>query len=123
MKCYKVSENNSGYAMVLFAESASKARYVAFCYHDEHFEDFIKSVTVSRVKAGDQEFRNHTVMDWMDGKDRLFLVKELDWSCTDDTDLDCGECVAKCYCPRMDAQIHGHGKRREVCDSFQAVFR
>ena len=41
-------------------------------------------------------------MDWNDPEDRLFLVKELKWSCLDETDIDCSNCIAKDCCLRYD---------------------
>ncbi len=102
LKCYMVSDNDK--SVIVFAASAGKARYAASC--SEEF-DFAYStdwmhLSVCRVREGDNEYRGHEFMDWFDPQDRIFMVKELNFACTDETDLDCGSCPALEFCRRKD---------------------
>ena len=110
MKAYQVSETSTGNCHIVFAESEDKAMDLVWnslakletdhCY--ESFEDFKASFFVTRLQEADGQYRGHQIMDWNDPEDRLFLVKELKWSCLDETDIDCSNCIAKDCCLRYD---------------------
>ena len=102
LKCYMVSDNDK--SVVVFAASAGKARYAASCSGEFDFAystDWMY-LCVRRVREGDSEYRGHEFMDWFDPQDRLFMVKELNFACTDETDLACGSCPALEFCMRRD---------------------
>ena len=95
-----------GYARVVFAENSAKAKAKAVGTFDDvsydGFFDEIKDMKAKRYKEADNEYRGHAIMDWDDSDDRLFLVKNLNYACSDETDLDCEGCIALEYCPRKE---------------------
>jgi hypothetical protein len=110
-KAYAVIENSSGIYGIVFAESASKAKYVAFncyiedlCYNDVYysFKEFVCSCSVKRCKDADEQYRGHSLMDWFDPLDRLYLVREQGWCCNEETDIDCENCIALEFCSRKE---------------------
>lgn len=106
LKAYIITLKSYGYDHVVFAESMAKAKAKAVgtfddvCY--DGFFDEIKDMKAERYEAADKEYRGHAIMDWGDSDDRLFLVKNLNYSCVDETDLDCESCIALEYCPRKE---------------------
>ena len=109
LKAYEVIENSTGRYVIVFAESASKAKYTAWSHRDDYdwagidydfFMDFIYSFSAKRDKSAGKEYRGHSIMDWNNPEDRLFLVKEHNWACVDETDLECDNCPAKKFCRR-----------------------
>lgn len=111
-KAYSVSEDNSGIYYIVFAETASKAKYELWLVHDDictdysyfDFFEFACGFSVKRLPEADKEYRGHSVMDWHDSEDRMFLVKELDWSCNEEeiAECECNKCVAFQFCNRKE---------------------
>jgi hypothetical protein len=106
LKCYRVSDYY-GNAEVVFAESAGKAKYIA--KDSDQFEEaygwgssWVTELSVHRLPEGDGEYRGHEIMDWWDPDDRVFLVRELGWYCSEETDLQCDKCPALEYCSRKE---------------------
>ena len=91
MKAWKVGRLDDAYSSVVFAETRGKAREVAMD------TDFIE-IGAWRCKKADGEYRGHFEMDWYDPKDRLFLIKELGFTCEYFGDEDCEQCVGKDFC-------------------------
>ena len=131
LKAYEVIENSTGYYIIVFAESASKAKYTAYnnredfgfddyCY--DFFSNFIRLFSVKRDKSADKEYRGHSVMDWNNPEDRLFLVKEHNWACVDETDLDCDNCPAKKFCRRYSEYLEEQEYQKIVEDELRVNF-
>lgn len=122
LKCYCVEDKNSGSDIFVFAETASKARYIAFnCHHDyfdyeyNWFNEFLRNVSVNRCKRADSQYHGSCVMDWQDPDDRVFLVKEFGWRCEDELgDLECKDCPAKEDCIRYEDWVEFQKERGDV---------
>ena len=122
IKCYIVEDNNNGNDIFVFAETASKARYLAFEFHTDYFEyeylwfkDFLRNVSVNRCKRADDHYCGRCVMDWQNPKDRVFLVREFGWRCSDELgDLECKDCPAKGDCVRYDDWVASQKEHGDV---------
>lgn len=104
MKAYKISDlkGYADYSTVVFAETRGKAKVIAI--HTDSFEDYeFTEIGARRVPALDKYYRGICEMDWHDPKDRVALVKEANFSCSyewDIEDLGCEKCPAKQWCDR-----------------------
>ena len=109
IKAYTVTENDSGVYFLVYAASASKARYIAYGFCDDvfdgayyNFKDFLDCTTVRREKDMDGFYRGKDILDWYDSEDRIALVKTLGWHCFDygcnAEDYGCRNCAALQYC-------------------------
>ena len=103
-KCYVV-ECPEGYKVAVFAETAGKAKYIAKdadqfygAYTDRGL--WATQLRAYRLPAGDSHYRGRVFMDWNNRDDRVFLVKELDYACSEEYDLECGDCPALGICLR-----------------------
>lgn len=106
LKCFKVYDGD-GNSEVVFAETEGKAKYIA--KDSDQFEEgygyggeWVKWLYVRRLPEGDGEYRGHALMDWWNPNDRIFLVRQLGWYCSDETDLECDKCPALEYCCRKE---------------------
>lgn len=103
MKAYKAWDeyNSEGYSTVVFAESASKAKAIAF--HSEACEDarFV-DIRVRRLPEMDGHDRGRSEIDWYDPEDRKALVA-LGWSCID-ASWECDTCECKSACSQWEAE-------------------
>ncbi len=88
-------DNNS---LVVFAETRGKAKTIAL--KDESFREYnFCELQARRFPIADSKYDGREKMDWENPQDRMFLVKECDWSCLDwDDEHRCKKCVAKEYC-------------------------
>lgn len=106
LKAYIITLKSYGYDHVVFAENREKAKALAVGTFDDvsydGFFDEIKDMKAERYEAADKEYRGHAIMDWGDSDDRLFLVKNLNYICSDDSVFDCESCIAFEYCLRKD---------------------
>ena len=98
MKAHKAWDdyNSEGYSTVVFAESASKARAIAF--HSEACEDarFV-DIRVRRLPEMDKQYRGLDEVDWDCPEDRRALVA-LGWYCPEPEIWECESCPAKDVC-------------------------
>lgn len=104
MKAWKAEPKDGEYAIIVFAETRGKARYIAL--HSEAFEyfDFI-DIEARRYPVADSLYRGQKIADWYDTETRVFLVKELGWRCTDVYYSECLRCPANKYCIEMDGDV------------------
>ena len=109
MKAYKVTDKQCacGYSTIIFAETREKARVIAMhsdtfeWYDDLGYTDF----WVMRVPQLDKYYRGLDEMDWDNSEDRIAMVKEANFSCSDEYALDecgCENCPAKQWCDRYE---------------------
>lgn len=100
MKAWLVREKDEFFATVVFAETRGKARSIAM--HTEACEDVdFCDIEVTRKPQLDKYYSDGRVeMDWDNPEDRIALVKECGFRCSDDTleHIDCSDCPAKEYC-------------------------
>ena len=111
-KAYILSENTSGDCKVYFAESASKAKAIAWDFRDEWnldydyhtFIDFVSNISAKRFPKADSYYNGRCEMDWSNPNERYFLVKELGWACAEEEILecDCENCKAFDICQRKE---------------------
>lgn len=102
MKAWLVREKDEFCATVVFAETRGKAKALALqteCCEDTNFCD----IEVHRQPQMDKYYTEGKIeMDWFTKNDRIALVKELGFYCSDDTFSlqECERCAAKEYCDR-----------------------
>lgn len=98
MKAWLVREKDQFCATVVFAETRGKARSMALatdCCEDAKFTD----IEVHRQPQIDKYYKDGKYeMNWNNPNDRLVLVKECGFYCSDDYRDDCENCSAKEYC-------------------------
>lgn len=106
MKAYTASDRNgdAGYSIVVFAETAGKAR--AYAAHSEMFEyyDFTE-IRVNRCKALDKFYKGKPEMDWMNDSDRVAMVRYANYECSIEVwepECEHGECPAQQWCGRYE---------------------
>lgn len=100
MKAYSAWNEYTGFATVVFAETAGKAK--AILISTDCFEGFeFTEIRPYRVPELDKEYRGHSEMDWCDDQDRIALVKQ-GWHCADDAFRpdECVACPAGKWCER-----------------------
>lgn len=94
---FKKNDDEKSVAIV-FAETAGKAKAIAIhtaACEDSDFTD----ISVNRLPKADKMYKPGKIeMDWNDPKDRLFMVKNCDFYCSDVVEKVCNECSAKNYC-------------------------
>ena len=95
MKAYIVREKNSSCSTVVFAESSTKARFIAM--HTDACEDVpYIDICAKRMPMLDKYYRGKKEMDWYDDADRIAMVKDGKFHCFEDAE--CPNCPAKQYC-------------------------
>ena len=105
LKAYSVTDRTDcSYATVVFAESAGKAK--AICYQSDNFDgvEWI-DLWAKRVPKLDDAYRGRTEMDWCDDRDRLRMVRDADYECSGEVDIDkesCMQCPGFPYCGRAE---------------------
>lgn len=113
MKAYICTDRSfdSGYSVVIFAETRGKAIANAlftgyFDDYDYHFTD----IRATRVPALDKHYRGSMEMDWYNDADRAAMVKELGYHCSYEYDpmpSECERCSANKWCSRYEEVTHG----------------
>lgn len=85
---------------IVFAETASKARYIVMRSELIGEDLEFKDIHVRRVPELDKYYRGQTEMDWYNAEDRLAMVRDAGFRCDEDSfDPDeCNGCSAKEYC-------------------------
>ena len=102
MKAYKVFDkyDYDGYATVVFAESANKARYLAlstYACEDSEYKD----ISAHREPTLDKYYKEgKKEMEWDNPKDKLAMVKA-GWHCLY-YECDDENCPAKKWCGKFD---------------------
>lgn len=105
-KCYVV-EDKEGAKEIVFAESAGKAKSIAKDA-DQFYDSYAygglwtTELRAYRLPAGDSHYRGRVFMDWYNRDDRIFMVKELNFACSEEYDLECGDCPALGICRRTE---------------------
>ena len=102
MKAWRVRDEAGevGCCTVVFAETRGKAHALAMntdCCEDAEWND----VSVKRLSAMDKMYKGRNEMDWFNAEDRIALVKECGWVCSDewvDYERDCPNCPAEEWC-------------------------
>lgn len=99
MKAWQVEEVYEGCAVIVFAETRNKAKYLATQYDEALQECGYAEVRARRVPqldkyAGDKPY----VMDFELDEDKLIMVRDAGFSCIEPEYDDCEKCVAKDYC-------------------------
>lgn len=99
MKAYLAWDCDSGenVQIIVFADNRQEAKKIAFTH--EIFEDseYI-NVRVRRYPEADTLYKGECVADWNDPETRIFLVKNLSWTCAEHIDSFCKVCPANEYC-------------------------
>lgn len=103
MKAYKISDlkGYADYLTVVFAETSGKAKAIAITTDAFNDYDFTE-ISARRVPELDKYYRGLDEMDWCEPTDRIALVKEVGWFCSDETfdSEECPTCPAKQWCER-----------------------
>lgn len=109
MKAYSVSDRNGdeGYSLVVFAETAGKAK--AYAVGVDEFCDYgFTGLRAIRKPMLDKYYKGKDEMDWFDPKDRIAMVRYADFECSDEisfVDCECEECPAKKWCGRYEREM------------------
>jgi len=101
MKAWQVYNDEDNTSTIVFAPTRGKAKSVAVrCGLFAEDIDFI-NISCYRNKHGDQFYNGKSYLSWENDEDRLLLVKEFDFACSEDyyEEKECPYCVAKKYCP------------------------
>ena len=106
MKAWLIHENDTESCEVIFAETRGKAKSMALTTDTFSECDFC-NLKVCRVRNIDKYYTNgKRCMDWDNQQDRLALVKECGFSCSDECFGEfCEDCLSKDYCDRYDEYI------------------
>ena len=104
MKAYTASDRNgdSGYSIVVFAETAGQAK--AYARNSETFDGFeFTEMRVNRCKALDGYYRGEREMNWLNDEDRVAMVIYANFECSCevwDPECETEECPAQKWCGR-----------------------
>ena len=111
MKAYIASDRNgeSGYSMVVFAETAGKAK--AFASNSDRFDYYdFTDMRVRRCKELDSYYQGRLEMDWLDDNDRVAMVRYANFECSGEIwhpDCETVECPAQQWCGRYEVRNNG----------------
>lgn len=105
LKAYSVTDRTEcAFSTVVFAESAGKAK--AICYQSDNFNGVEwTDLWAKRVPALDDAYRGYKELDWCDDRDRLRMVRDANFQCSYEVDIDeksCRTCVGFPYCERAE---------------------
>lgn len=84
--------------IVVWAETASKARKIAYDEISRYDDLAYTDVRVKRLPKMDLMYKGEEVADWNDPEIRVALVKEYGWYCSEPCYSECKTCPAKNYC-------------------------
>ena len=121
MKAYKISDLKGycEYSTIVFAETSGKAKAIAIT--TDAFNDYeFTEISARRVPKLDKYYRGLDEMDWFDPNDRVALVREANFSCSYEIDIDlrCEDCPAKQWCDRYeDKEWNEHCEAEAILDS------
>ena len=107
MKAYRVTDKygTCECSTIIFAKTREQARAIAMCsetfeWYDYGYIDF----WVRRIPDLDKYYRGVSEMDWDNPNDRVAMVKEANFYCSDEyelADCECESCPAKEWCERQ----------------------
>ena len=98
MKAYEVRTDWSEGSVVVFAETAGKAKSLALHTDLLCYENF-KDLQATRLPKIDHLYKGSSIVDWNEDENiRLALVKEYCWHCIEPRLKDCKVCLAEKYC-------------------------
>ena len=106
MKAYTASDRNgdSGYSIVVFAETAGRAK--AYAANSETFDDYdFTEIRVNRCPALDRFYRGKPEMNWLNDDDRVAMVRYANFECSSEIwhpECEEGECPAQEWCGRYE---------------------
>lgn len=103
MKAWSAIEDYEGYEVIIFAETAGKAKAIAMtCSLFENCK--FTEIKVRRCPKADKAYRGEEFLDFANNEtDTLFAVTELGWYCDNesfDPDGECRKCCANEHCDR-----------------------
>ena len=93
MKAWQVTSTEVESSIIVFAETASKAKQIALTEEDIGENSLFTELRAHRDKQGKDR------LDWNNDEDRIILVREFGFTCIDRIDYFCEICSAKKYCP------------------------
>lgn len=107
--CQEEEEWNS---VVVFAESAGKARYIAMCSYELGEDLQFQDVRVYRAPSLDKCYRGLNMMNWNDPQDRIAMVRDAGFQCSGDwyDPVSCDCCAAREYCDTYKDRIEEEAK-------------
>ena len=128
MKAYNVYSNYiDEYTVIIFAESAGKAKSFALNHTDEFNRwdgNEFTDLRARRRKEVDDCYRGHQYMDfWENDQDRYDLATKLGWHCDEEyiDEDECKECVARDVCVGYkDYLKEKELYEKEICDETLA---
>lgn len=99
MKAWQASGKYSEGSVVVFAETASKAKQIAI-RTDELSDEVYTDIRVNRLPKIDRFHKEgKDISDWWEDEDtRIALVKEYNWYCLEPMAEWCEVCPAEEYC-------------------------
>ena len=97
MKAYEVYDKDDMFSTIVFAETSGKAKALALLTDTCEESEFTR-IRVKRVPKADCLYKDSWEIDWYDPKQRLYLVKEMGWSCYEPEIDECENCKARLYC-------------------------
>lgn len=106
IKAYSASDRNgdSGCSIVVFAETAGKAK--AYAASNEAFDEYdFTDIRVNRRKELDCFYKGKREMDWLDDDDRIAMVRYANYECSSEIwhpGCERGECPAQQWCGRYE---------------------
>lgn len=114
MKAYRVTdrEGYSEFSVIVFAESAGKAKAAALGTDEFPMGDWsFTDMSARRVPELDPFYRGKYRMEWEDMEDRVVMVRYAHCYCHPDyVDLnDCKECKATEWCEQYERVKNGEG--------------
>lgn len=100
MKAWKARIDYDSFAMIVFAETAGKAKSISFNTFIDYLNDIdFRDIRVLREKNVDKYYKDGmNVLDWDNAEDRIIMVKECGFVCGSEYKDDCTVCPAKQYC-------------------------
>lgn len=96
-KAYKVYDKDDMFSTIVFAETRGKAKVKALLTDTCEGSEFTR-IRAERVPKADCLYKGSWEIDWYDQEQRLYLVKEMGWSCFEPESDDCENCKARQYC-------------------------
>ena len=109
MKAYSVSDRNGdvGFDYVVFAETRGKAIRYALAHCDGAFDWYeFTEMRALRKPQLDKCYRGEPEMDWNNDEDRIAMVRDADFRCSDDwwgSLADCEKCPAHEWCGKYES--------------------
>lgn len=107
MKAYSVNDRNgdSGFSIIVFAETAGKAK--AYAANSDEFDAYdFTEIRVNRRKELDRFYKGKRQMDWMDDEDRVAMVRYANYECSYEVlhpECETEECPAQKWCGKYES--------------------